>query len=317
MDNQARIAGDKVGLAMFKPDGSSVWAPENWRSWPYVGISSDLGSDANAGYYALERLFELNCDQYNDVSHGLTRDLDLALKGAELWSFALCLVISMNLPHGPHKNDERRHQIRNTMSHFYESHETPRKVPLFLAYAPGIVDGLKRMGDSMANEGDLEQEAWQCMQRRSFGTPEGRRINLCRFMGFIHGLQQHVPAWYVNLFERLTVAIEYDMLSNKALTDKLMVQPGEAEEVGEKVGSTSGAKVAMGERVVKSCAQNAVVISVLTLQDEGNLRLAEIILAGGIKLMNFHEDQNKRNRSAEGCRAPGRVGVKLMADIGS
>ena len=41
---------------------------------PYLSIAMDLGSDGNAGFHALERLYNLNIDQANDQNHGCNCD---------------------------------------------------------------------------------------------------------------------------------------------------------------------------------------------------------------------------------------------------
>ena len=43
---------------------------------PYLSIAMDLGSDGNAGFHALERLYNLNIDQANDQNHGCNCDLE-------------------------------------------------------------------------------------------------------------------------------------------------------------------------------------------------------------------------------------------------
>ena len=73
LDQQFQSTTLQSGLAFFKPDFSL----DRWKdcfSWPYLGIAMDLGSDGLTGYYGLERLFELNVDQWNDQSHGTNCD---------------------------------------------------------------------------------------------------------------------------------------------------------------------------------------------------------------------------------------------------
>ena len=50
----------------------------------------------------------------------------------------------------------------------------------------------------------------------------------------------------------------------------------------------------MDEKLVRSCAQNAVELSVLALQDLSNRRMAEIILAGGRWVKQWHAQTNKQ-----------------------
>jgi len=75
IDNQLRVSTQCGGLGFFRPKDDDVeWSTARWRSWPWLGMASDLGSDNVAGYMALERSWNLNCDLFPDPSHGANRD---------------------------------------------------------------------------------------------------------------------------------------------------------------------------------------------------------------------------------------------------
>jgi hypothetical protein len=130
LDCQFKLSYGHVGLSLFqKPQPPKLmlgpWS--NWRTWPHLNISQDLGSDGNTAFHGLERLFGLDCDQTNDECHACNRDLDLAIKHVDLWGYWLCLMISFNVPHGsPHEDRGRMRQIHTTMQDVYDRVEDHR-----------------------------------------------------------------------------------------------------------------------------------------------------------------------------------------------
>lgn len=135
LDNQIRSCAAKSGLKYFKKeggDGACLW--ESPFSWPYLAVSQDLGSDGNCGYHAMERHWRLNCDQWNDQSHGCACDWDQMLRHMGIKSFWVLMVVSYNMPHGPRKGDDLRlHQLKDCLESLYET-DDPNEVPLFLPW---------------------------------------------------------------------------------------------------------------------------------------------------------------------------------------
>ena len=301
LDNIFRqTTGIACGIAFFKHNPS-----QPWQTWPHVGIAMDLGPDGNCGYHCLERwpALQINCDMYNDNSHGCTRDFYLSGKKTKLWIFSLCLMISLHVPHGPCKNDERRFQIRQLLGKLYKSGLTSEEVPLYMAYAPEIVQHLQDMGvqfdDPHLSE---EEQAWRWLcDNRGDWVAEGRMINTCRFLGLPAGIAKKVDFWYIDLFEREYVCIELDLFGNKALKDKLVTEAalGECPE-SEKLGSTNSFRPTVTDKALRTCSQNAVVISVMTLQDRSHFRSAQMLACCSKVLLSWHSEQNKALRTAAG-----------------
>ena len=79
IDARIRISTGKPGLSFFKEAEHTVW-----YNRPHLSIAQDLGSDGNSGFFALERLFGINSDQFNDGSHGLNCDFRSALQLCQL-----------------------------------------------------------------------------------------------------------------------------------------------------------------------------------------------------------------------------------------
>ena len=298
LDCQFKVAVGLVGLAAFRAPSKNT----HWKRWPHLGVAMDLGSDGRTGVHSLIYYFKLNVSVWNDASHGCNRDWQLALKAAGLWGFGLSLLVSFNLPHGPHKSDARRSEIRDLMVKFYNSGLKPQEVLLFMAMVGDIAAELKSEGVTFDSTKPLEEQVWEHLRMtRGHGLGVHRRTNLCRFMGFPTMLELGLQTWHRDKFERTFVALELDFLGNKKLSDKLIVQKqGDTEDIGDNNGSTTAAWHSIDEKVLRSCAQNAVAISVMVLSDLLNFRLAQIMNMVGKLMKPWHGHQNKVLRDAKG-----------------
>ena len=297
-----QTSGIACDVMFFKHDPSLPW-----QKWPHLSAAMDLGPDGNCGYHCLERWppMQINCDMYNDNSHACTRDFYGMGKKAKLWNCSLCLPISMNVPHGPVKNDERRFQTRQLLGKLYKSGIPGTDVPLYMAYASEIIQHLKDMGVQFDDPHLSEEEQgwrWLCKNRSEF-VAEGRMTNTCRFLGLPAGIVKHVGFWYIDLFEREYVSIELDFFGSTALKTKLVEEAalgGECPE-SEKIGSTNSFRPTVTDKALRSCFQNAVVISVMTLQDRSHYRSAQMLACCSSVLLHWHKEQNLALRTAAGA----------------
>ena len=120
-DNQIRQSTPLSGLLFYKPDADLLLG-HNWRSWPHLGISHDLGSDCLCASHAAERLWKLNFSKFNDLDHACQRSLVDSLKSSGLYDFWLLMMVSWNLPNGPDNNDYRYAQIVTAINHLQTAH---------------------------------------------------------------------------------------------------------------------------------------------------------------------------------------------------
>ena len=155
LDNQLRWTTGR-GLEQFL----CVPALE-WDRWPHLSVGIDLGSDGNTGFHGLERWLLLNIDLWNDGSHGCNRDFSNIVNALGLWGFALCLMLSMNLPHGPRDTGERRWELRSSLAGLYESGVALEEVVLFMASSARIVQNLKAMGVEFNDDEPEYSQAWK------------------------------------------------------------------------------------------------------------------------------------------------------------
>ena len=127
-DNQVQGSTPLRGLVHYKKDTKRAeWA--NWRTWPHLGMATDLGSDCVCATNCAIYHFELNFTRTPDFDHGAQRSLIDTLKNAGLYEFFLLMVVSWNLPNGPANNDYRYHQITEACDHLGRKHTSKTCVP--------------------------------------------------------------------------------------------------------------------------------------------------------------------------------------------
>ena len=296
-DNQLRISTSAEGWKTFAyAETKETWAASNWPRWPWMGIALDQGSDGVAATYALEYKFRCNVSKFGDFGHGAHKDVQVALRSAALFDYALVFMVSANVLHGPFSDDQRFHQIRDAMKLAYR--DLSEETPLFADLAPLIHAELKAGGHEFPNEQSNLRETWEYCRSQDPFSRKGYRLNLNRFQGFLQVAEEvALPRWWLDLWERSFVCIECDMLGSKAVS-KLLLRPGPGEAFGEGGGTTSSNQVTLEDRSFRSGLQNALVVSTLYLSDRVNRRRLKLIVAIARHVRLWHGQQSKELRSA-------------------
>lgn len=288
------------GLASFfyEPD-EAIWADENWASWPHANISMDLGPDGVCAVNALQRRPEwrANVCCIPDAAHGVHKDFDGALRAINKNQFWLLYVISLNLPHGPDKEESRHLQLQETVDSLLEQH-CPQSCALFGEFCGRIHRELKDAGIEFAGERSIEEEVWQYMKDRQRCRRKGRRIQLSRFLGSLQSASDNLKHWSVDAFERTFCALELDFLRGKKF-ERLVLRG--AEPAAEGGRTTSISKVGFEEKTLRSCAANSVAISVMVLSDYENKRTVDILVGSSRHLLQWQARQSHVLRSAPEC----------------
>lgn len=298
LDNQLRSCSGRSGLRYFVRDElSELWSSP--FSWPWLGISMDLGSDGNSCVHALGRLFSINCDMFNDQSHGASCDWDLMLKAVGAKSMWILMVVWCNMPHGPREGEDLRlHQMKECLEHMY-SGSRPSENPLFGAFCARIKACLDALGVVLAGSNSQEEEIWEWLRSRAAFGKGGRRVSMCRFLSTLAACKDHSGYWAVDEFERTYCCLEMDFLGSRKLGAMVLKRDAaEAAEGGERACSTGGNRPCVEEAVVRSCSQNAVVISMLMLSDHTNMRFCRILATVESPLLEWHGEQNRETRQA-------------------
>lgn len=205
LDAQLRCSTVHPGLQYFMYDlALPEWA--DWRRWPTLAVSMDLGSDRVAGYNALAHLYDGCVWQWPDPSHAAQRSFDQALRSTKLWDLWLLLMVSWNLEYGPWMEERRKAELQEATIY---TRFSLAEVPLYTEMAPMIIAELEAGGVAVfARERPVEEECWEWMSQRARTPASRRRIALNRFGGSLHAAQRNLPFWHLQLFERLLLALE-------------------------------------------------------------------------------------------------------------
>ena len=100
--------------------------------------------------------------------------------------------------------------------------------------------------------------------------------------------------WAVHKFERTVLSMESDILKGAKFTESLTLAAGPSD-VGE--GSTRPRRIHIGNRSLRGCCDNAVVVSLRTLTEHSHYRLVSTLLELDKELQDYHTDQNRDSRS--------------------
>ena len=142
------------------------------------------------------------------------------------------MLISWNVEYGPDLEEARYQQVRTCLKRVYET-KTPSQCPLFVEYAPLMIEELES-NDAVQfpRLKPVDEELWDFLAVREQMVRNGRRTSMCRFGAPIAKMKKFKGWWTVHLFERALVTLELDMMHGKRLTEKLILKPGGAERGG-------------------------------------------------------------------------------------
>ena len=96
----------------FDVDGKPLLSP--WR-WPHFHWVPDMGPDMVSAKNFMKNKLKLNGDCDFDLSHGLQRSAQGALKAAGLWNFQVAMVAAQNCVYGSTLSPPRLAQVREAM----------------------------------------------------------------------------------------------------------------------------------------------------------------------------------------------------------
>ena len=289
LDNQISRSTAWVGLAHFMPkEHQGFWEPQNWRCWPALGIARDNGSDGNTGVHALLYKYGLNIWDWQDNSHISGRAFQEALQDMGLWEMWLLLLISWHLPYGPNDDEYRRHQLDQSMTHFFAVNTD--QSPLWQEHCQEIVQDLEEGGIILfARDKPVEEEAFEYAKSVSILSKNGRRTSNCRFGGPLAAAIYNLPLWGLHLFQRQYCALKLGHLQSPKTLQKLTVRFRNLQE-GDEV--TNPRKINIESRALRSCASNALVVSVMVLMEKDHKRIVQMIVQIAENMKSWHTRQN-------------------------
>ena len=159
---------------------------------------------------------------------------------------------------------------------------------------------LREAGIQLPGEKDADEELWDFWLERQKFRNKKDRVMMNRFMACIHRAEKELPFWTIDSFEREYLGLELDMLSGKQIKDKLMAKAKDLD-AGESGGTTSTKVLHFEDKTLRSCADNAIILSVALLADYDNKRICETICQTASHLKEWRVTMVKECRSGPGC----------------
>jgi hypothetical protein len=300
------------GLANYEPDDRECW--KNWRTWPHLNIAIDQGGDGLAGGHFLEHI-GMNLTKWADFSHGSWGDVKKMLADCGLFQWWMLHMIMCNVCHGPNNDDMRYAQVQEAWKEIETTFNAKDNV-LFQEHCINIADETDRK-NLQADDGDLDTAIWEAMKLDPPLRKKGYKVNLNRFFGGISHTREMIPQWHSRLFQYEHVALECDMMSNSKFVKKLLL-PVVPDGDPDARTSTDTNQITISDKALKSCCQNALVISVAHLQQRENNLIARIIVTVTRPVEKWHQEQNTQLRSVHGVREwlLAQLGGGFMAHVG-
>lgn len=302
IDNGIRLSLGLRGLVDFQvPEKveNSPWA--DWRNWRHLCLAIDQGSDGLAACNWL-RTSKVNFSVLCDWSHGAQNDLKEALRGCNLFQFILLMMIAMNVEHGPYDEDLRFAQVKESWEDV-QKHHTHQSCVIFQELAPKMLRGLRRAGCPNQPSGDdVAEELWQAMIDEPILARKGYKTNLNRYWAVIQKGREMLLVWHKKRCQYEICCIETDMVKGSKLEKLLFKDPELLPNGSAASSSTSSAHVCVSEKALRSCCQNALVISTLMLGEDWHETLLQIICSSVQPIEAWHRSQSCANRSAEQSR---------------
>ena len=183
VDTVLKVGTAWLGLCSLIPDDSPAWSPARWREWPFLSLALDQASDSVSALHCLTFKLKANCDAHYCLSHGVHNDMVLRDVACKVQNLKLACLISLNLPHGPDREEDMRwEQIKSCML-WYLDKLSPAKSELFQARAPMMFNELTTAGLLEPAAGENPSDAvWQWLRAKWTSPRKGYRVNVCEFM---------------------------------------------------------------------------------------------------------------------------------------
>lgn len=269
-----KIGTKLPGLSYWHPsDDSVLW--KRWSTWPHLVLVQDQGSDGVSAVHSLlyKKDIQICMTPVWDPAHGAWRDTLGCLRDLGYFPWVLLLMIVINLPHGPDSTDTRFNQMRAATGHIMAT-QTHRSCVLFQAHIGDMLSDLEGSLPEVDWQSS-EEAAWEWLRDNCTFARKGYRCNLNRFMSVIKDGLDLKRRWTAMLFQCEVVALEQDMVSNKKFVERVALRRSGRDAAA--TPTTSSVVQGMDEKLLRSVAQNALVIAMVFLADRANRRMLEVV----------------------------------------
>ena len=304
IDNKLRVGTPWDGIAALVPDGSEQWLPENWRTWPHLSLCIDQGSDGLCPAHCMKYKLLANIDDWYCFSHGVHNDMNLRDQRCNVFNLKLIMLILLNLPHGPEKEEGMRYEQMCGCMRWYFEKFSPDTSELFKARVADMHTELSNAGLLDAASGASQEDTvWNWLKERWASPKKGHRVKLCEFMRLHRCLQDVVQTWTVLLFEREVLGLEEDFLSGSAFKVKMGITAAQAQEAADLRTTGAAAAQNLDAKILRSCSANAVAVSVVVLSSSTNRRVVSIMQCSGEPMCRWEGTESKECRNAATAHA--------------
>lgn len=106
-----------------------AWDSSDPHGWPYLALTPDQGPDGVSAIYYAQYGQSLNVEVFYDLSHGVWRDQEQAVRDVSLEAFTHLMVIAYNLCHSPWGSEARFCALRESTAEYLDS--DLHRCPLF------------------------------------------------------------------------------------------------------------------------------------------------------------------------------------------
>ena len=275
------------------------WRSHNWRTWPSLTSCQDEGPDMVSSMHASQYTLLLNIMEWWDWSHGCSADAKLVLGQLELWPLMILLLVVSNTGHGPERDEMLRfHQLNESLQWLFTNFEASTS-DLFQTRAPQM---LEELGSKIVFEEGLSANEclYQFLRVNAEYPKLGTKGRMAQFLGWHERNDELLGEWTSRLFKAEVLALEHDWLAGKAVTDRIKITASSAQAAVDP-GSTS--TVAQADvKLLRGAQVNAVVIAVLTLEQQQHKRIVHGITAIMKPLQIWRGRSAKHTRSVKECR---------------
>ena len=247
-----------------------------------VGLESHLAKIKEATWWqagtraaACYKLL-LNTDVMWDWSHGVQNDILGAMKSTNQFAFVLLMLVVLNLPHGPEKDEALRFsQLTEMMQAVYQEQSATTCV-LFQHHAPAMLEEM-RSELQIPRDAVPEEVLWRTLATEAIYPKLGSKVRMCKFAGWVRAVRQLLPRWSKTLFHVEYLGLELDVFGGKTLQEKIKVSQRVAEEEPH---TTSDSVTQVDAKLLRSTMQNGIAIACMTLQGDTHRRIASILVHG-------------------------------------
>ncbi|CAK0888485.1 unnamed protein product [Prorocentrum cordatum] len=257
-----------------------------------------LEQPGRAGYY-MRYGENMNCEMFYDISHGVWRDQESALKEVELQAWTHLAVIMLNLLHSPWGSEARYCAISES-SKEYAAHATCQ-CPLFRRYRDDLVADLD-MSEELASKDLKEHEEFKLITKKIQEQPgyhnKGDNTKICRFANVTDVLADYDNRWTWATVRLLHYSLSEGFIDNVDWAALFKVSPSGGGTDGSEGGKLGVAKSNELVKKYRAALKSNVKLALAMKLNPTTRATGRILFTLVGPIRKWYGQQNKEMRSA-------------------